>query len=193
MMRDLSLHILDVVQNSVRAGADRVRISLSREPELHRLILTVEDNGCGMTEEQALRAADPFFTTRTSRCVGLGIPFWKLSAELTGGSLQIRSREGEGTVLTAEYRTDCVNMLPMGDMAATMAALISVHPELEFVYAFSCGGRSFELDTRTVRTLLGDVPIRSPEVLDFLRAFLTENQAEIDDPEPFLALHMRKE
>ena len=193
MMRDLSLHVMDVVQNAVDAGATLVEVAVERRPAEHRMVVTVADNGKGMTPEQALRAADPFFTTRTSRCVGLGIPFWKLSAELTGGALRIRSREGEGTVLTAEYRTDCVNMLPMGDMAATIAALISVHPELELVYAFSCGGRSFELDTRTVRTLLGDVPIRSPEVLDFLRAFLTENQAEIDDPEPFLALHMRKE
>ena len=124
MMTELSLNVLDIAQNSIKARASLVRISVSRDTAARRLSISVEDNGCGMTPEQVEHVIDPFFTTRTTRKVGLGVPFFKLSAELTGGSFRIQSREGEGTSLRAEYCYDHIDMLPLGDMASTMTTLI---------------------------------------------------------------------
>ena len=183
MMTELSLNVLDIAQNSIKARASLVRISVSRDTAARRLSISVEDNGCGMTPEQVEHVIDPFFTTRTTRKVGLGVPFFKLSAELTGGSFRIQSREGEGTSLRAEYCYDHIDMLPLGDMASTMTTLISVNPDIDFVYAFDCDGCSFEMDTRAIRELIGEVPINAAEVLAFIRDFITGNQAEADHPE----------
>ena len=180
-MKDLSLHILDIAQNSITAGAKRLDLELAEEGG--RIVLTVADDGSGMAPELLARVSDPFTTTRTTRKVGLGVPFFKLSAELTGGSFRIQSREGEGTSLRAEYCYDHIDMLPLGDMASTMTTLISVNPDIDFVYAFDCDGCSFEMDTRAIRELMGEVPINAAEVLAFIRDFITGNQAEADHPE----------
>lgn len=135
----------------------------------------MSDNGCGMSEEQVARVKDPFFTTRTTRKVGLGVPLFRMSAESTGGSFNIESELGVGTKTTATYCTDHLDMLPLGDMTATMTSLISVNPDLDFVYIRTVDGKSFTLDTRELRAVLEGVPLNTPDVLIFIRDMINEN------------------
>lgn len=179
-MQELSLNVLDIAQNSIRANASLVTITVSEDTPRHLLSISIEDDGCGMTEEQIKNVMDPFFTTRTTRKVGLGVPFFKMSAEATGGTFSIQSEVGKGTRTTATYHTDHFDMLPLGDINTTMLSLISVNPQLDFLYRREIDGKSFELDTREIRTILEGVPLNSPEVLTFLKEFLTENDSELN-------------
>ena len=179
-MQELSLNILDIAQNSIRAGASLVQISVVRKTAGERLFITIEDDGCGMSEQQVNRVVDPFFTTRTTRKIGLGIPFFKMTAEMTGGSFHIQSSPGVGTRVTAEYCSNHLDMLPLGDVPSTMITLISGSPEIDFVYRHEVDGRLFVLDTREVKQMLAGVSIASNEVLTFLRQMMEENIREID-------------
>lgn len=178
-MQELSLNVLDIAQNSVRAKASLVTITVAERSTDHFLEISIADNGCGMTPEQVARAMDPFFTTRTTRKVGLGISFFKLSAESTGGSFDIQSTLGVGTVTTARYHTDHIDMLPIGDMNATILSLISMNPQMDFVYQRSLDDNSFTLDTRELKAVLEDVPLNSPEVVQFIKETLDEGEAEL--------------
>ncbi|HIT79500.1 MAG TPA: ATP-binding protein [Candidatus Faecivivens stercorigallinarum] len=178
-MQELSLNVLDIAQNSVRAKASLVTITVAERSTDHFLEISIADNGCGMTPEQVARAMDPFFTTRTTRKVGLGISFFKLSAESTGGSFDIQSTLGVGTVTTARYHTDHIDMLPIGDMNATILSLISMNPQMDFVYQRSLDDNSFTLDTRELKAVLEDVPLNSPEVVQFIKETLEEGEAEL--------------
>ncbi len=179
-MQELSLNVLDIAQNSIRANASLVTIEVSEDTKAHRLLIVVEDDGCGMTKEQVTNVMDPFFTTRTTRKVGLGVPFFKMSAESTGGSFSIESEVGKGTKTSATYCTDHIDMLPLGDINATIVSLISVNPHMEFLYKRTRDGKSFVLDTREIREVLEGVPINSPDVLVFLKEYLNENDSEIN-------------
>ncbi|PWL73287.1 MAG: ATP-binding protein [Clostridiales bacterium] len=180
MMQELSLNILDIAQNSVRAEASLVEITVARNTADKRLRITIRDDGCGMTEEQVKQVTDPFFTTRTTRSIGLGIPFFKMTAEMTGGSFAIHSTLGKGTETMAEYCYDHIDMLPLGDIPSTITTLISGSPQIAFVYRYEADGRTFTLDTREVKEMLGDVDICSNEILTFLRDMIAENTREID-------------
>ncbi len=178
-MQELSLNVLDIAQNSVRAKASLVTILVTEKTADHFLEISIADDGCGMTQEQVARVMDPFFTTRTTRKVGLGIPFFKLSAESTGGSFDIQSELGKGTVTTARYHTDHIDMLPIGDMNATILSLISMNPQMDFVYRRSLDNNSFTLDTRELKAVLEDVPLDSPEVIQFIKETLEEGETEL--------------
>ena len=178
-MQELSLNVLDIAQNSVRAKASLVTILVTEKTADHFLEISIADDGCGMTPEQVARVMDPFFTTHTTRKVGLGIPFFKLSAESTGGSFDIQSELGKGTVTTARYHTDHIDMLPIGDMNATILSLISMNPQMDFVYRRSLDNNSFTLDTRELKAVLEDVPLDSPEVIQFIKETLEEGETEL--------------
>lgn len=165
---------MDVAQNSVRAQASLVRITVSESDKDDRLIISIEDNGCGMTEEQVSQVIDPFFTTRTTRKVGLGVPLFKLSAEQTGGSFFIKSKVGEGTVTQASYVKSHVDMTPLGDINSTVEILIRCNPDIDFVFKRSTDSGSFTLDTRELREVLGDVSLDTPDVLEWIKQFLEE-------------------
>lgn len=181
-MTELSLNVLDIAQNSIKAKAAMVIVSIVRNTETKRLTISIEDNGCGMSAEQVQRVIDPFYTTRTTRKVGLGVPFFKMSAEMTGGTFHIESELGKGTVICAEYCYESIDMLPLGDMASTMTAMISVNPEIDFLYRFTRDEKAFTMDTREIKVLLEGMPVNSAEVLTFIRDFITENQHETDQP-----------
>lgn len=176
-MREISLNILDIAQNSISAKASLIEIVLSERGNV--LTVTITDNGKGMSQEQLEKVRDPFFTTRTTRKVGMGIPLFKLAAEMTGGSFNIESALGKGTVVTAVFRTDNIDFTPVGDMAATMCSLISMNTNIDFVYRRAKEDREFTLDTRQMRQILGDVPLSSPEVTQFISDFICENTTEI--------------
>ena len=176
-MREISLNILDIAQNSISAQAALIEIELSQQNNI--LTVTITDNGKGMTPEQLRKVRDPFFTTRTTRKVGMGIPLFKMAAEMTGGSFDIKSALGKGTTVTAVFRTDNIDFTPVGDMAATMCSLISMNTDIDFVYRRINGDKEFTLDTRQMREILGDVPLSSPEVTQFISDFICENTTEI--------------
>ena len=178
-MRELSLNVMDVAQNSVRAEASVVRITVTESDKDDRLTIEIADNGCGMTQEQVQQVIDPFFTTRTTRKVGLGVPLFKLSAEQTGGSFDIQSEKGKGTVTTAAYVKSHVDMTPLGDINSTVKILIQCNPDIDFVYTCTTDNGSFTLDTRELREVLGDVSLDTPDVLEWIADYLEENTKSI--------------
>ena len=176
-MQELSLNVLDIAQNSVRAKASLVTISITQRTNDHYLKISIADDGCGMSVEQVARVIDPFFTTRTTRKVGLGVSFFKMSAEATGGSFSIQSELGKGTVTTATYHTDHIDMLPIGDMCGTIHTLITMNPDMDFVYEHTLDDKAFTLDTRELKEVLEDIPLNSPEVSVFILEALEEGEA----------------
>lgn len=180
MMTELSLNILDIAENSTKAGAKLVCITVNADFSSDRLLISIKDDGCGMTEEQAVQVTDPFFTSRTTRKVGLGVPFFKYAAESTGGSFTISSEPGKGTLVTASFILSHIDRMPLGDINATVHTLIIYHPNTDFLYTYCYNGNSFTLDTRSFREILGDVPFRTPEVSTYIMEYLTENKLETD-------------
>ncbi len=180
MMPEISLNILDVAENSTRAQASLVEITVDADTKKDRLTVTIKDDGCGMTPEQVSRVTDPFFTSRTTRKVGLGIPFFKYAAESTGGSFSIQSEPGIGTTVTAVFVLSHIDRMPLGDITSTIHTLVVFHPESQFLYRYCYNGASFTLDTREFKEILGDVPFDTPEISDYIREYLTENKLETD-------------
>ena len=146
-MEDLSLHILDVAQNAVRAGGRTIAVALSEEQDSDVLTLSIEDDGKGMDKETLERVRDPFFTTKKGKEVGLGIALLAQAAQETGGELTIGSEEGRGTKVTATFRTDHPDMKPIGDVFGTMAALVSGSPSTRFVFDYRQGDESYHFDS----------------------------------------------
>lgn len=174
-MKDLSLHILDIAQNSVVANAKlvQIRFTVSRAEDL--LTIEVEDDGKGMNEEMVARVTSPFTTTRTTRKVGLGIPLFKAGAERSGGSFSIRSKVGIGTVVQATYQLSNIDRPPMGDLAGTVVSLVMCNPQIDFVFAYGVDGDAFVFDTREIRQQLGaDVPLETPQVVSWMQEYLQE-------------------
>ena len=168
-MPEISLNILDVAENSVRAEASLVEITVSVQPEEDTLTVVIRDDGCGMTQEQMARVQDPFFTTRTTRKVGLGVPFFKQAAESTGGSFRIDSEKGKGTTVKAVFGLSHIDRMPLGDISATVQTLIVFNEHIDFRYTYEYGTRSFVLDTREMREMLGEgISFSEPEVSAFI-------------------------
>ena len=175
-MRELSLNILDIAQNSLSAGAGLVTLTVDEDSGADSLTLRVEDDGRGMDADTLQRVRDPFYTTRTTRKVGMGIPLFRMAAEMTGGSLDIVSEPGKGTAVTASYSLSHIDRMPLGDMAGTVTALIRLNPGVDFVYRHTVDGRSFEMDTRELRAQLGDVPLSEPDVMEWIDGYLREQE-----------------
>lgn len=183
-MRELSLNILDIAQNSIKAGADLIGIDVMEDTAGDLLTIRISDNGCGMSEEQVKSVVDPFFTTRTTRKVGLGVPLFKMEAEMTGGSFTIDSKLGAGTTLTAVFRPSHVDMIPLGDIGSVIHLLITCNPEIDFEYIRTKTGadgaeKRASLDTRALREQLGEIPFSEPEVSAWIRDYIAEMDGEI--------------
>lgn len=179
-MTELSLNVLDIANNSVRAGASLIEIIVNINTLDDNLSLRITDNGCGMTKEQLSKVEDPFFTTRTTRGVGLGIPFMKQAAVDTGGSFRIESCPGEGTTVTATFGLSHIDRMPLGDINSTIYTLIIANSQIDFMYTYGYNGKSFTLDTREVREILGDIPFTVPEVAAYIKEYLRENKQDVD-------------
>ena len=174
-MRELSLNILDIAQNSISAGASLITIEVSENITDYTLLIGIYDNGKGMSEEQVKSVIDPFYTTRTTRKVGMGIPLFKMAAEQTGGSLEIKSELGVGTEVRAYFKTDSVDFTPLGDVSSTIQMLITMNTDRDFVYKHIVNEKEFVCDTREIKAILGDVPLDTYEVSQWLKDFITEN------------------
>ncbi|MCR4426368.1 MAG: ATP-binding protein [Firmicutes bacterium] len=178
-MRELSMHILDIAQNSIAAGATLVTIDVLEDTDSDTMVIRVEDNGRGMDPEFAMRIRDPFVTTRTTRDVGLGVPLFAAAAERCGGGLTVETERGRGTVVAATFRLSHIDRAPLGDMAGTVVALAVCNPGVDFVYNHSRGGKSLRVDTREIRTEVGDIPLSHPEVASFIRQHIAEGEKEL--------------
>lgn len=179
-MTEISLNILDVAQNSISAGAKLIEISVVADIKSDTLTVVIKDNGCGMDEEKLKKVIDPFFTTRTTRKVGLGIPFYKLAAENTGGTFNITSQLGLGTTVTAVFGLSHIDRMPLGDINFTIHTLVTLNSEIDFYYLYEIDERSFTLDTKEFRKILGDIPFNSPEVSAYINDYLNENKQVVD-------------
>ena len=179
-MHELSLNILDIVQNSISAGANLIEVDLNEDFNSNITVIKITDNGRGMTKEQIDSVTNPFYTTRKTRKVGLGIPFFKMAAEVTGGNFKIESSLGSGTTITAKFINSNIDMTPVGDINSTISILIKCSSNLDFVFKRTINGNSFTLDTREIRNILGsDIPLNNPDVSTWINDFLKENSDNI--------------
>ncbi len=178
-MKDLSLHLMDLLQNSIVAGADLIEITIAASARQDLLVIRIVDNGCGMEPELAERVDNPFVTTRDTRKVGLGIPLFKASANLAGGDLKIDSKPGRGTTVEATFRISHIDRLPLGDIAETITSMIAAHPEADMLIKLDNEKESFVLDTAGIKATLGEVPVTEYEVLCWLKDYLNEGVKKI--------------
>lgn len=174
-MEEISLNILDIAQNSVKAKATLIYITIDENLLENKMTVIIKDNGCGMDRETVERVSNPFFTTRTTRKVGLGIPMFKMAAEMTGGSFSIDSVKNVGTTVEAVFVYDSIDRMPLGDIAGTIVSLIQCNPDIDFVYKHIYNSREFELDTRQFKQTLDGIPINDFSVLAFIKEFVIEN------------------
>ncbi len=177
-MKELSLNILDIAENSVKAGATLTEIYVIEDEE--RLTLKIIDDGCGMTQEILNTVTDPFYTTRTTRKVGMGLPLLKLEAEMTGGSLEISSKhisdypESHGTAVSAVFYKNHIDCTPLGDVVASITTLIQGHPDTDFLFVHTKKDKEISLDTREIRNVLEGVPLNEYEVIKWIEEYLNE-------------------
>lgn len=180
-MKDISYHIMDIVQNSLNAGAKTVRVDIVQDSSDGLLTLRIADNGRGMSVNLLRQVTDPFFTTSVTKKVGLGLPLLKQNAELTGGTFSIISEENKGTTVTAVFNSNHIDMIPIGDIAVTFKMLIAGYPDRDFVYNHRHNSRDFIMDTRVVRAELGEIPLNHADVLDYLAGFIDSNLKEFNN------------
>ena len=176
MLEDLSQHVLDIAENSVAAAATDVLVEIAEDAAGNRVSIIIEDNGKGMSHEFLIRVTDPFTTTRTTRRVGMGLPFLKQSAELCGGEFILRSKQGYGTHTEAVFAYDSIDRPPMGDVPATMMALFMGHPEINWKYIHRVSGEEFSLSTEELIEVLEDRELlRTTEVGLWIRDQIRES------------------
>ncbi len=183
-MKELSLNILDIAKNSVKANADEVRITLTETDDIFKI--SISDNGCGMKSDFLATVTDPFSTTRTTRKVGMGIPFLKLAAEQTGGSFNIESKheseypDSHGTVTEALFYKNNVDFTPPGDIISTVTTLIQGSPDIRWIFTHTVPNGEVTLDTDELKAVLGDVPLDNIEVIMWITDFLREQYSDLE-------------
>lgn len=180
-MRELSLHVLDLLQNSLEAGATRLDVSIEEDLTADRLTIEVRDNGRGMSSETARQALNPFFTTRTTRHVGLGLPLFAAAAERCEGDLAVDSQPGSGTVVRASFRHSHIDRAPLGNMAGTLLAFLLGGDDrpLRLCYRHRVGDEAFEFDSAAIEAEVGGLPLSYPPLRDWLRDFIAEGEASL--------------
>lgn len=174
-MKELSLNILDISENSIRAGATLIEILLDESDDI--LTITIKDNGCGMSKKMIDRLIDPFFTTRTTRSIGLGIPLYKMAAEQTGGFLNISSSQSptnHGTIVQATFHKSHIDCAPLGDIITTIVTLIQGAPKIDYIFQHRSPQHYVEFNTKQIREILGNIPLNTPDVLLWIRENLTD-------------------
>lgn len=179
-MKDLSMHILDIVQNSITAEATQIEVEITENvgSDIYRVVIS--DDGKGMTADYLAKVTDPYVTSRTTRKVGLGLPLLKQNAERTGGNLVITSEVGKGTIVKAEFRFGNIDRLPLGDIAGTIVLLAAANLNIRFIYRHITEKDKYCFDTKEVNEMLEGMPISEPGVIRFLKEMIKENLLEIN-------------
>lgn len=178
-MKELSLNVLDIAQNSVAAGAHYIRIELVDFIGRDLLEITVEDNGCGMDSDFLRKVTDPFITTRTTRKVGMGIPLFKMAAEMSGGTFAIESAPGNGTKVKATFQRSHIDRPPIGNMAETITVLLQGNPSIRLICTFMTDQGEFVFDTDEILREIGTLPIDTPEIIRWIREYIDENTQDL--------------
>jgi len=179
-LRELSLHLLDIAENSISAGASRIEIVLSEDSALDLLQMSIIDNGKGMSKEMIAQVTDPFITSRTTRKVGLGIPLLKAAAEDCNGSLNITSEPGIGTELTVKFQRSHIDRMPIGDLVSTIVNLIICNPLIHWIFSYQYNEKSAIFDDEPVKQTIGDIPLTEPEILTCIRSMIEETIQEVN-------------
>lgn len=178
-MTELSLHILDLVRNALEAGASRVEIVVDEDPATDTLRLEVKDNGRGMSQEEIDRVLDPFYTTRKTRHVGLGLPLLQEACQRCEGELSIRSRPGRGTTVQALFKRSHIDRAPLGDMPSVLLTILFSEKPVDWLYVHRIDGREFRLDTAEVRKETAEVPLTHPRVRQWLLEYLRKGEQDL--------------
>lgn len=178
-MEDISLHILDIAENSVAAGATIITINVTTDKSGDMLSFEIEDNGRGVSDEVLKKILDPFYSTRKTRKIGLGLSLLAQAAEEAGGGLAVTSKEGTGTLVSAHFKYSHIDRKPLGDLAETFAVLIAGNPDIDFLIRCSDNGNKFLFDTRSIRPELEGIPLNAPDVIAVIRQHLKESLADM--------------
>ncbi len=180
-MDDLSLHIMDIIENSVRAGATAVGLIIEASTSENVLRIDIRDNGRGMDEEERQQCQDPFYSTKARKKTGLGISLLKQSAMEADGSFSLDSEKGKGTNVTAEFQYDHIDRRPLGDISKTLYLLIAAFPTVDILFTYKKNDLSFAIDTAEIRKELEDIPINAPDVLKTLRRHISEGIQSVEE------------
>jgi hypothetical protein len=182
LMREITLHLLDLAENSVSAGARTVQIAVCEDLKADLLTVSIQDDGRGMDPETVKKVTDPFYTSRTTRKVGLGIPLFKGAAEECNGGLTISSKQGEGTRVDVSFQHSHIDRMPLGNLSSTFLGLLVGHPDVHWIFRYTArkngAEETFEFDDQPVKETLEGVSLTHPEVLTFVRGMLEEGIAE---------------
>jgi anti-sigma regulatory factor (Ser/Thr protein kinase) len=178
-MKELALHVIDIIENGLNAGATRIELSIKEDTKQNLLQIEIEDNGRGIPAELISRVMDPFYTTRTTRRVGLGLSLFREASKRCGGVFKIRSKEGEGTFVHATFQRDHLDLAPLGDMAKSLQGLILGNPEVDFSYIHQVDGKLFQFSTQALKQELDDLPINHPKVVQYIGDFIRDGLAEL--------------
>jgi Histidine kinase-, DNA gyrase B-, and HSP90-like ATPase len=181
-MREIALHLLDLAENSVSAGANNITIAICEDMRADRLTASIEDDGRGMDAETVRKVTDPFYTSRTTRKVGLGIPLFKGAAEECNGGLEILSTPGKGTLVSVNFQHSHIDRMPLGNLPETFLELTVGHPDTHWVFRYTARGKNnedtFEFDDKPVKDMLEGVPLSHPDVIAYLRNYLEDGLRE---------------
>ena len=180
-MEDISLHILDIAENSINADATFIQINIIEKTDEDLFSVEIRDNGKGIPEDLIKKVGDPFYTTRTTRKVGLGLSLFAQAARDTGGNLEIQSVDGKGTNVTAVFRPSHIDMKPLGKISDTLMALIAGWSDIDFSFSYEKNGVYFSFDTRSLRSDLEGAPLNTPSVLVLIRDYIEGSLADISN------------
>ena len=178
-MNDLSMHILDIIQNSLSAGASQIELNVWEDVANNLLTIIIKDNGKGMAPQQVEQVTDPFFTSRTTRKVGMGLPLYRQSAEQSGGSLQVESQVGVGTTVTATFQHNHLDRPPMGDLANAAVLMMSANPHHRFILTYTYNHRTYSVDTVEINQALDGLPINDVRVIGMITNMIRDNMLEL--------------
>ena len=173
-MRELALHILDIAENSISAGASQIKITIEENLADDFLKIAIEDNGRGMNAAMLSKITDPFITSRTTRKVGLGIPFFKAAAEACEGTFNIQSVSGVGTTVEAAFKHSHIDRMPLGNMVSTLQTLVIGTPDIHWIFEYQVNDQTFIFDDEPIKQTLDGVPLTEPAVMKFIREMLEE-------------------
>jgi len=180
-MRELSLHILDIAENAISADARHIDLAIVEDVDANLLSITVSDDGRGMDTSAVVQARDPFFTTRATRHVGLGIPLFAAAAERCGGGLTIESVPGKGTTVVATFQHNHIDRAPLGNVPGTLMCVLMRGDNFGLHYLHRVGDRTFEFDTDEIKEELGGVPLSYPSVREWLGSFIVQGEQQLEE------------
>ncbi|MFW6006738.1 MAG: ATP-binding protein [Halanaerobiales bacterium] len=178
-MKELSLHILDIMQNSIAAGANTIELKIIEKKELDKFIIEIGDDGKGMEKKERDKVTDPFVTSRNTREVGLGLPLFKKAALQCEGDFKIESYPDRGTRIKAEFTHDHIDRAPLGDIAGTITGIIGSNPDLHIIYKHRVDQKQFEINTKFIKNEIENIQLNHPEILNWIKDYINENLENI--------------